>query len=294
MKPPPWPDDASAKDPSGMDARPAKDVHVLVVEDDERQRKVVVRILRELLDIHGVPVHDAADVAGAREACKAWRPDTLALMVVDWRLPDGTAQDVLEAAVATGADLHVVVLTTESTTVPAHDVWTVHAKPFRLQGLRVLLSDIVHGWRAQHSAALQERAADRGIQCEVEVSHVKVHGDLDLFSRVFYNLLSNAIASTPDGGAIRLELEHPQGRAQVRVRHTGRGLAPDEVGLLFAHFSQAHRPRGEERPGLGFFVTKAIVEAQGGRIWVEGADHDRRIGFSLPIPRDAGSPGSGL
>jgi len=79
--------------------------------------------------------------------------------------------------------------------------------------------------------------------------------------------------------------------AVLSVADTGPGLTAEQVALLFRPFSQVHdppdgRPRGA---GLGLSISRRLVEAHDGRLWVEsqGLGHGSRFVFSLPTTRTA-------
>jgi signal transduction histidine kinase len=62
------------------------------------------------------------------------------------------------------------------------------------------------------------------------------------------------------------------GFLEVSVRDRGRGVPADEIGKLFQKFVQIHRSDDEKRAistGLGLYICRGIVEAQGGRIWID-------------------------
>lgn len=106
--------------------------------------------------------------------------------------------------------------------------------------------------------------------------------------QVLENLVSNAVKHTPPGGEIRIRAESANGEIQISVRDTGSGIPAENLPHLFDRFWQA---RGARRggAGLGLAIAKGIVEAHGGRIWVESElGAGSTFGFSLPL--EGGSP----
>ena len=101
--------------------------------------------------------------------------------------------------------------------------------------------------------------------------------------QVLTNLLSNAIKFTPAHGSIAVHVERFGDEIRFAVRDTGVGIATDQLEAVFVRFLQvaANDRRGV---GLGLYISKAIVQGHGGRIWAES-----RIGqgstfcFTLPI-----------
>jgi two-component system sensor histidine kinase GlrK len=97
--------------------------------------------------------------------------------------------------------------------------------------------------------------------------------------QVLDNLLNNAMKFTPDGGIVRVtgslkeEVGEPGGHrwVEIRVSDTGVGIPPEEFERIFNKFYQSphHQSQRERGTGLGLAIARHIVEAHGGRIWVE-------------------------
>jgi signal transduction histidine kinase len=125
----------------------------------------------------------------------------------------------------------------------------------------------------------------------------KMRADADMLGLAFTNLLSNAIKYTPDGGHIYLTATATEHLVRVSVKDTGIGVAREEQPRIFERFhtagdTQLHSTsktafRGGGL-GLGLSVTKGIIEAHGGKIWVEspGLDPDKLPGseFIAELP----------
>jgi signal transduction histidine kinase len=116
--------------------------------------------------------------------------------------------------------------------------------------------------------------------------------DADRIAQVLTNLLSNAIKYSPEGGYIWVNLSQVDGNATVRVTDQGIGVAPDDIPLLFEPFSRLYREQPAKGTGLGLYITKAIVEAHGGRIQVESAGPGKGSSFILTLPLSGPPPSS--
>jgi signal transduction histidine kinase len=113
-----------------------------------------------------------------------------------------------------------------------------------------------------------------------------VHADYERTREVLENLISNALKYSPEGGVIRIIGRAAADHAIVSISDQGIGIAPEEQGKLFRRFYRVdNRLRRETQgAGLGLFLARAIVEAQGGRIWVESATgRGSRFSFTLPL-----------
>ncbi len=103
-------------------------------------------------------------------------------------------------------------------------------------------------------------------------------------NQVFSNLLSNAIKYSPDGGEIRISGQIRAKQIIVCVQDEGRGISRDDAPHVFDRFYRADEAaRNTQGAGLGLYLSRAIIEAHQGRIWLEpGAKKGIRICFSLP------------
>jgi PAS domain S-box-containing protein len=113
-----------------------------------------------------------------------------------------------------------------------------------------------------------------------------VYADYERTRAVLENLISNAIKYSPEGGAIRIAGRPDGDHVIVSVADQGIGIAPEEQKQIFERFYRVdNRLRRETQgAGLGLFLSKAIVEAQGGRLWVDSQPgRGARFSFTLPL-----------
>jgi signal transduction histidine kinase len=106
---------------------------------------------------------------------------------------------------------------------------------------------------------------------------------------VFENLIGNAIKFTKPGGRITVGAASKAREVIFRVADTGSGIAPEKLPRVFDRFWQATRAN-RQGAGLGLPITKGIVEAHGGRIWVESTPN-RGTTFSFTIPQPTSEQG---
>jgi signal transduction histidine kinase len=137
------------------------------------------------------------------------------------------------------------------------------------------------------------------LRIEADSNVPDIWGDRDRLLQVFENLIGNAIKFTPAGGCITVGAASHDHEVIFRVADTGSGIAPEDLPRVFDRFWQATRAN-RQGAGLGLPITKGIVEAHGGRIWVESTPN-RGTTFSFTIPettseqgRPSGSSGSSL
>lgn len=111
-----------------------------------------------------------------------------------------------------------------------------------------------------------------------------VLADPSKLSQVFGNLLSNAAKYSPNGGEIRVESEEDAKGITFRVVDRGVGIPAHEVPRLFEPFERLPETAATEGTGLGLWLTRGLVEAHGGRIWVESVAGRGSV-FSIWLPR---------
>jgi signal transduction histidine kinase len=107
--------------------------------------------------------------------------------------------------------------------------------------------------------------------------------DHDRIVQVLSNLLGNAMKFTPRKGSIDLHLERRGDQVEFVVRDSGPGIHPDVLPHVFERFWQVdvNTRRGL---GLGLYICEKIVQAHGGRIWVESDfGHGATFRFTLPV-----------
>jgi len=113
-------------------------------------------------------------------------------------------------------------------------------------------------------------ASEKGLRLELEVSEglQPIVADEGRVIQVLSNLVGNAVKFTNAGGAITLRAVDAPGGVKFSVSDTGVGMTQEQLSKLFGEFWQAN-PADRRGIGLGLSIAKGIVEAHGGRIWVE-------------------------
>jgi signal transduction histidine kinase len=89
--------------------------------------------------------------------------------------------------------------------------------------------------------------------------------------RIVVNLLANALKYAPAGSPVRLEARPRDREVLISVRDSGPGIAPEDLPHVFDRFYRAASARATEGLGLGLYICQKLVDAHGGRIWVESA-----------------------
>jgi len=111
-----------------------------------------------------------------------------------------------------------------------------------------------------------------------------VLADGDRVVQILTNLLSNALRHTPAGGRVVVEAGASGGETAFKVTDTGEGIAPEHLPHIFERFYRADKSRSREGggSGVGLAISRALVEAMGGRIWAESPGEGATFIFTLP------------
>ena len=150
--------------------------------------------------------------------------------------------------------------------------------------LSLVISKVQKGF----NSALQERHLEFSTE-GIDTLPI-ILGDADLLNKVFYHVIVNSIKYTPDGGKICVSgktVEEIPGSPEVEiaVRDTGIGIAPQNHELVFEKFYQTGEvllhSSGKTKfkgggPGLGLAIARGIVQAHGGRIWLDSPGYDEK------------------
>lgn len=147
-------------------------------------------------------------------------------------------------------------------------------------------------------AILSTLAKNKNISIALEVDPALplIPADERKFKQIMYNLLSNALKFTPDGGAITAAAAiidesrdgAPRQVLEVSVTDTGIGISPQDQKRIFREFEQvdSSNARKQEGAGLGLALVRKFVELHGGRVWVESEGVEGRgsvFKFTIPI-----------
>jgi two-component system phosphate regulon sensor histidine kinase PhoR len=117
---------------------------------------------------------------------------------------------------------------------------------------------------------LEDQSDEKDIEIRDEVSKdLRVLADRDQVQRVLLNLIHNAIKWSPPKEKIRVRAESSGDEVIITVLDRGPGVPEDQRERIFERFYQVDKSRSAGGTGLGLAICKHIVEAHGGRIWVE-------------------------
>jgi len=128
-------------------------------------------------------------------------------------------------------------------------------------------------------------AAGITLQFDVADPPVKVDADPDRLAQVLANLLTNAVAHTPQGGTITVVVTSDEHLAVVEVTDTGAGISPEHLPHIFQRFYRADPARSRTRgSGIGLTISRAIVQEHDGNLTATSPGEGRGTTFTIELP----------
>ncbi|MEP6775859.1 MAG: ATP-binding protein [Chloroflexota bacterium] len=266
----------------------------------------------ERRDEIGQLAHSFNEMASSLEATERRRVDLLGDVAHELRTPISTLEGYLEGLL-------------DGLVEPSQETWArLHSEASRLHRL---VDDLQELSRAEaRQLSLKQEVVDPKQIAEVALHRMErpveerglslraklpaglppVLADRDRVVQVLNNLLTNALRYTPPPGEVTLSIERVPGAGAggmgdqllFRVADTGVGIAPEHLPHLFERFFRVDKSRSRAAggSGIGLTISKALVEAMGGRIWAEsaGVGNGSAFSFTLPVARGMSEAGVAL
>jgi signal transduction histidine kinase len=121
------------------------------------------------------------------------------------------------------------------------------------------------------------------LDLQIEVGLPKVMADRERIQQALSNLVGNAIKFSPEGSKIVVAARKEENEVTISVLDTGKGISAEHLPRVFDRYWQSSRT-DRQGAGLGLAIAKGIVEAHGGRIWVESKPAEgTTASFTLPL-----------
>jgi PAS domain S-box-containing protein len=242
--------------------------------------EVRARLLR---DNEGNPIglqSIARDISARKELAQQWA-DFLAMLTHDIRNPLGAILGYVELLLekvkeqGLGEDQDLLerlrsnTLTIHSLVTNYLDLSRIEAGQLTLAKQPLDLNELLLQVQQQYETEARRRFLTLDLQLQEGV--LLVVGEVLALERVFANLLHNALKFTPERGQVTISSARRGNEVIATVTDTGPGIAPEEMPLLFEKYQRTRAAKYQEGTGLGLFIVKALIEAQGGRVEVQSA-----------------------
>lgn len=261
-------------------------------------RRVFTAVLRDITERRAAEQERARLLEGERAARAAaelalrTRDEVLAVVSHDLRNPlsviDMCTASLSDKLAPDDAGALSLVRTIESSTAWMNRLIEDLLDVARVEAGRLALERHPHDLVRVISEAtvmLEPLIAEKSIMLREDLPEYlpRAHVDARRIVQVLENLVSNAVKHTAPGGEIHIRAAAADGEVHVEVRDTGAGIPAENLPHLFDRFWQAQGAR-RGGAGLGLAIAKGIVEAHGGRIWVESmVGQGSTFAFSIPL-----------
>ena len=135
---------------------------------------------------------------------------------------------------------------------------------------------------------MRPTAEAKGIRFLVKIDHPipRIMGDQTRLQQVVWNLLTNAIKFTPQGGEVATEIRRTESQVVLTVRDSGQGIDPAFVPFVFDMFRQAESTlnRAHGGLGIGLSIVRRLVELHGGTATAASPGAGRGATFTIVLP----------
>ncbi len=164
------------------------------------------------------------------------------------------------------------------------DVSRIISGKVRLEVVKVKLNELVASAIESVSPAAEAKNITLKFTEDSKVGHIS--GDPNRLQQVIWNLLTNAIKFTPNGGEVKVKIKKLKNEVEILVNDTGIGIKEEFLSQIFKRFSQADSStvRKFGGLGLGLAIVRHIVEMHGGNVRVNSKGENKGATFIVTLP----------
>ena len=201
---------------------------------------------------------------------------------------EGLIDGVLPATIETYTQIHAEADRLNRLVDDLQELSRIEAHPYQLDLRHLNVSSLLQTVMLRLSA----QADSKHISLENNMASdlPEVYADEDRAIQVLTNLTHNALQYTPENGKVKISAEQMEDVIRFTVQDSGIGIPPENLPYIFDRFYRVDKSRSRRAgggSGIGLTIARALVEAQGGRIWAEsaGEGHGSTFAFTLPIAK---------
>ena len=198
---------------------------------------------------------------------------------------EGLIDGMLPATKETYQEIHVEADRLNRLVDDLQELSRVESRAYSLDVKSVDVSSLVQ--TVIKRLANQAESKHIGLNVQVPPHLPQVSADEDRALQVLTNLTGNALQYTPEGGQVILAAQLMGDQVQISVRDNGAGIPAEHLAHIFDRFYRVDKSRSRQAgggSGIGLTIARALVEAQGGRIWAESAGDGQGSTFYFTLP----------
>jgi signal transduction histidine kinase len=144
---------------------------------------------------------------------------------------------------------------------------------------RIDLGSLIDGTVASMRGSAEAHGV--ALAAELPAAGLAAQANAEKVQRVLLNLIQNAIRHTPADGSVTVRARTAPDGVEIEVADDGEGIPAGEGERVFEAFYRGDESRSDDGAGLGLAISRAIVEAHGGKIWLEDGSPGTRVHFTL-------------
>ncbi|HIU15300.1 MAG TPA: HAMP domain-containing protein [Candidatus Ventricola intestinavium] len=137
---------------------------------------------------------------------------------------------------------------------------------------------------AEIAQDMEPVAAEKGMRIQTQLCSFTMKGNRALLARAFINLVDNAIRYGREGGTLRIAMRRGEEGVCLRFEDDGRGIAQQDLSMIFERFWRADRSRATQGTGIGLSIVKSVVKAHAGTLSVT-SELGKGTCFTLCFPK---------
>lgn len=198
---------------------------------------------------------------------------------------EGLMDGVLPATEETYQQIHAEADRLNRLVDDLQELSRVEAHAYQLDLRTLNVSDLVQTVTKRLSPQFEMKRIS--LKLELAPDLPRAMADEDRAVQVLTNLLGNALQYTPENGTVTLSAQPFQQEIKISVRDNGIGIPPEHLPHLFDRFYRVDKSRSRRAgggSGIGLTIARALVEAQGGRLWAESEGEGAGSTFSFTLP----------
>jgi two-component system, OmpR family, sensor histidine kinase BaeS len=161
----------------------------------------------------------------------------------------------------------------------------VEARAYRLDIRPVEVSSLVQTVTKRLAPRFESKHISLNLELPSDLPHILA--DEDRAIQILTNLTGNALQYTPEGGNVTITAKEVKDEIEITIRDTGVGIPPEHLSHIFDRFYRVDKSRSRQSgggSGIGLTIARALIEAHGGRIWVESAGDGNGSTFAFTVP----------